>query len=302
MDHLSKALTRAKSERDNTSIQNKKSIRAWVQPSGSRLAKTATSSNRSYDLPTIDLDSVTLASNHILSDDDLEKLVVTDKYRILRTRIDQLMRQGGWRTLGITSPGPKAGKTVTSLNLAITMARAEERDVVLIDSDLRKPSVLKALGVSGDFGLLQYLNGHCEIEDLLVRTDRYPNLIVVPGRQDELDSPTSQPLNNGGLEKLINFLGEDPNTTIIVDLPPALVGDDVLAVANEVDALIIVVEDGGTTLDELQKCAELLADQNVIGTVLNKAKEKPQEFEGYYQRQDAPAAAEGKTVESRESV
>jgi hypothetical protein len=106
--------------------------------------------------------------------------VVSDRYRVLRTRVVQLMKPNGWRTLGVTSPGARAGKTLTSINLALSLARDSAHDVILVDADLRKSSLGRDLGVPVEHGMLDYLTqDDLALEDVLVSIADIPNLWLI---------------------------------------------------------------------------------------------------------------------------
>src|SRR5512139_2915330 len=164
MDHISKALERAQSER--------RSVRDWVIPSEARAIQPAVET----ELRNVTLSPAFLKERHVLCGRD-ENPMMTDLYRLLRTRVTQLMQQKGWSTIGLTSAGPKAGKTLTSINLAITMARDSARSVTLIDGDLRRPSIADTLGIAQDAGLIDYLATDIALCDVLTRPN-IDNLVV----------------------------------------------------------------------------------------------------------------------------
>jgi len=97
-----------------------------------------------------------------------EDQMVIDAYKLLRTRVLHRMQQNNWRTLGVTSPGANVGKTLTSINLAISIAKKHENTVVLVDADLRRPSVYKCLGMEPEYGLLDYLEDNVPIDKILI--------------------------------------------------------------------------------------------------------------------------------------
>ena len=270
MDHISKALERATSER--------LSVRGWVQPLAPDMGRPTP-----VELPErrVAVSRAHLKAHHILSGRSEEDPVVSDRYRLLRTRIGQVMRQEGWSSLGITSPGSQAGKTLTSLNLAISAARDSSFTVVLIDADLRKPSIATDLGIDVERGLIDYLKGECSIDDMLVRPD-FENLIIVPGRRSDSDV-VPELLTSPRMKQLVDSVrGRDSSRVVVVDLPPALVGDDVVALAPLLDALLLVVSEGQTLIDELRQASELLKNFQLIGTVLNKSSNGTRHIDGYY--------------------
>jgi len=275
MDHISKALEKATAERE--------SIRDWVQPtSGAFDQRKAPTDNLVGKM--LDVDRDLLSKNHILSGPGYEDATIADKYRLLRTRIMQLMKPRDWTTLGITSAGPQAGKTLTAINLAITIARSSDQQVVLIDADLRKPSISEDLGLEAKFGLIDYLSSEVSLSEVLVSLNSIPKLTILPGRREAASKVTPELLNSHKMHNMVEaFTNNDPSTLIIVDLPPVLIGDDVIVQASHLQCMLLVVEEGGTDVVELKECADLLTELNLLGTVLNKSLEKARDFEGYYQ-------------------
>lgn len=274
-DPISRALERA--QRDGGSV------RSWVA-TPTREPAPAVPIAAEFGARAIDLDPAHLASRLILSGPGHEDPVVADKYRLLRTQLLKRMQAHGWSKLGITSAGPKAGKTLTSINLALSLARSGNERVILIDADLRKSSMADDLGIDGSVGLIDYLSTDLDLEAVAVSPRSDPNLLVIPGRRVELGAPTPEVLRSAKMAELIARAGAGTEPTIVVvDLPPVVVGDDVIAVAGYLDALILVIEENSTEVQEVKEAAELLADFNLIGSVLNKSREKDRDVEGYYQ-------------------
>jgi len=274
MDHISKALDKATSEQQ--------SLRNWVKP-------TSGDDSKPVDVgglvgTKLSVDSKWLQKNHILSGQGREDPIIADKYRLLRTRVLQLMKPNSWTTLGITSAGPEAGKSLTAMNLAITMTRNSNQKVTLIDADLRKPSIAKDMGLDTKYGLIDYLTTDISLSDVLVSPVEIPNLTILPGRRDDNTEVSPEILNSPKMRSTVElFTRNDPSALVIVDLPPVLIGDDVIVQASHLHCVLLIIEEGGTNADELLQCAELLADFHLLGTVLNKSTEKTQTFEGYYQ-------------------
>jgi protein-tyrosine kinase len=271
MDHISRALERAQAERSG--------VRSWVLPSPSEQQDPAVVQPA---VRKITLSAAHLKERHILSGRGREDPAITDVYRLLRTRVTQLMAQRGWHTVGVTSAGPRAGKSLTAINLAISMARDSAHSVVLVDADLRRPSVADTLGLPESVGLIDYLNSGVELGDVLQASD-IDNLLVLPGRHEASGVAVSELLTSNKMSSLIQSVrGREKSSLVVVDLPPVLVGDDVVAVAPFLDCLLIVIEEGKTEIEELRHTAELIKGFNLLGTVLNKSAEKSKHFASYY--------------------
>jgi capsular exopolysaccharide synthesis family protein len=182
------------------------------------------------------------------------------------------MRVHGWQSLAITSPTTGNGKTVTAVNLAITLARDVKHTVLLVDLDLRRPKMASYFFDQPVPGLSEYITGDRPIEELLINPG-IERLVILPGNHSFPHS--SEILCSPKMIELVNELkGRYPDRLILFDMPPLLGGDDVIAFSPYVDALLLVVEEGKTTRDELSNAFSLLDDSKILGTVLNKAQEK----------------------------
>jgi protein-tyrosine kinase len=276
-DPISRALERA--QKDGSSV------RTWVtSPPREQVAAPASPAGpEDIRARPIDLDPAHLAAHLILSGPGHEDPVIADKYRLLRTQLLKRMQAHGWTKLGVTSAGPKAGKTLTSINLALSLARSGNERVVLIDADLRKSSMAEDLGIDTPAGIIDYLSGDLDLDEVAVSCND-AQLIVIPGRRVDLTIPTPEVLRSPRMADLIaRATASSTPTIVVVDLPPVVVGDDVIAVAGYLDALILVIEEGGTEVQDVKEAVELLADFNLLGSVLNKSLERDRDVEGYYQ-------------------
>ncbi len=194
---------------------------------------------------------------------------LTDVYRILRTRVLQSLNSNQWNSLAITSPATGSGKTLTSINLAISLAREVNRTVLLADFDLRSPSIHDYFGYKPDLGLSDYLFHDVPLDEMLF-SPSVERLVVLPGRESIHNS--SEMLRSPKMVQLVEELkGRYTDRLIIFDLPPILAVDDALAFAPYTDSMLMVAEHGGTQRDDLEKALEILKDTPLIGTVLNKS-------------------------------
>jgi len=206
---------------------------------------------------------------------------MAEVYRILRTRVLQQMSQNNWTTLGVTSANPQAGKTTTATNLSFAIARDPSYRSVLLDCDFRRPSVHQMLMADPDQGLIEYLSGKAELSDITCCHESIDWRVMFAGPQP-YDAP-SELLNSERMRSLLRMVGDEKEKTIaVVDLPPSSVGDDVLALSAQLDAMLVVVEDGATDERELQNTLDLLRDSNIVGLVLNKAEKSANTAYSYY--------------------
>jgi Mrp family chromosome partitioning ATPase len=199
-------------------------------------------------------------------------------YKMLRTRTLHRMRRNNWHVIGVTSPTQGDGKSLTALNLAISLAKEETLSVVMIELDLRRPSVCSHLGVDPARGLPDYLEGSAELESVLFRPEGSERLAVLPNT--EVYQNSSEALGTPKLADLIDKLrGEEEGRVVICDLPPFLVTDDVLAFSPLADAFLVVLSEGTTSRDVLKKGVDILQDLPILGVVLNRSEEATA---GYY--------------------
>lgn len=265
MDRISKALELAKRGR-----------RPSPEKSGAESQKNITYSHTRM----ISVDPALLQRNRIICEAGDKSIL--DAYKLLRTRVFHSMQQNQWVALGITSTGPNAGKTLTSINLAISLAMKQNYTVVLVDADLRRPSVHRYLGLEPELGLTDHLVDDVPVEDILLHP-KIDRLVILPGKGSAGDS--SELLSSPRMADLVQELKTRyPGRLVVFDLPPVLVGDDVVAFAPHLDAVMVVVEDGATQSDDFSKLLELMQGVNIIGTVLNKSDEMMKEkgYENYY--------------------
>jgi capsular exopolysaccharide synthesis family protein len=190
-------------------------------------------------------------------------------YRVLRTAALQRLRAGGWSSLIVTSPTDGAGKTLTAVNLAVSLAREVNHTVLLADLDLRNPCVHTCFGQGEIPGIGDYLVDAKPLNEILFNPGM-DRLVILPGRS--AFSNSSEMLSSPQMVQLARELTTRyPSRTVIYDMPSVLAYDDVIAFAPHADAVLLVVEEGVTDREELRRAADALAGSNLIGTVLNKA-------------------------------
>ena len=172
--------------------------------------------------------------------------------------------------LGVTSPGHGEGKTLTAVNLAVSLAMETTQTVLLVDANLRRPSVHEVFGLDDCPGLADYLLDNQPLEDLLVHPG-IGRFVLLPGGR--AISNSTEILTSPKMLALVEELKHRyPSRIVIFDLPPLLHTADVLAFSPYTDALLLVVEEGKTTAEEVQRALSLVKNSRpVLGTVLNKA-------------------------------
>jgi len=197
-------------------------------------------------------------------------------FRILRTKVLQTMRENDWTSIAVTGPTSGIGKTLVAINLAISISREVNQTVLLVDADLRHPSIHQYFDFSPDFGLLDYLRGDAELKNLFVNPV-FKRLVLIPGRGSTGES--SELLSSPRMINLVKDLKNRYDSRIIVfDLPALLDTDDAMVFLPNVDSTLMVVENGRSTHSEVQDSLRMLEGTNLIGTVLNKADEEVRDY------------------------
>src|SRR6266852_751179 len=193
-----------------------------------------------------------------------------DAFKILRTQVMQRLREHDWNVLGVTSPGYGEGKTLTAVNLAVSLAMETAQTVLLVDANLRNPSVHEVFGLNDCPGLTEYLLDNELLEDLLVHPG-IGRFVLLPGGR--AISNSTEILTSPKMLALVEELKHRyPARIVIFDLPPLLHTADVIAFSPYTDALLLVVEEGKTTAEEVQRALSLVKNSRpVLVTVLNKA-------------------------------
>lgn len=216
----------------------------------------------------LDISHAKLRANRIVT--EFPQGAFTDAYKMLRTQVLQRLRENDWNVLAVTSPGEGEGKTLTALNLAASMAMEVNHTVLLVDANLRHPSLHELLGLPGNPGLSDYLLNDTPVAELLVHPKGMEHLTVLPAGRAMKNS--SEMLNSAKMSRLVEEMKSRYASRIVIfDLPPVLNAADAMAFAPYVDAALLVVEEGKTKQAEVENAMNLLSSTNVLGTVLNKS-------------------------------
>lgn len=199
-------------------------------------------------------------------------------FDILRTKVLRSLRFNNWTTVAITSPEPACGKSVVAANLAFSMANLQNCRVVLMDLDFRRPQLSAILGSEMSCPTAAFLEGKRTIEEAFVCYG--DNLAVSAGRIG-FDSPAELLQSRSAQAALMEVRQRLNPDVILLDLPPVLGGDDVLALLPSVDCTLLVIAAGLTTIAQVHRCEqELASETKLLGMVLNKCRHG--ESSGYY--------------------
>jgi protein-tyrosine kinase len=218
----------------------------------------------------IELELSGLQSQRIVAYDG--KDVRSRPFDILRTEILQSMDLRDWKILAVTSPTPSCGKTLIAVNLALSMGRQPERQVLLVDLDLRKPRVAASLGIGCPDGLRGVIEGRIQVGNAIAQiragNSRLQVLPTAPAAN------ASDLVDSSALMRVLRDVIEYGRSRIVIlDLPPLLTGHDVMSIVPQVDCVLLVGAAGVSKIAEIEECAKYLQTSEVIRFVLNKAAE-----------------------------
>lgn len=235
----------------------------WVAPEYSRTRR-------------IDFDEEKIKDNRCVS--LMTDSAKTRLYEMLRTRIQLAAGERNLRTIMITSAESGDGKTLTSINLACSFAKAHHQTVLLVDADLKKLQIHQYLGIQSPYGLIDYLVGERTMEECLVWPGIDKMLLLSGGRTLQGSSELlSSPIMKSFVKEVRNRY-ED--RFVFFDAPPVLAGADTMSLAQMVDGIVLVAETGKTSKEHFKKAVDLLPREKLIGVVMNR--EAVAEGKAYY--------------------
>jgi protein-tyrosine kinase len=223
--------------------------------------------------------------------DDLDSRLVSllkpdsfeaDQYRMLRYAVERALPSETSRVIALTSSVPAEGKTLTAVNLAGAIAKGGEARVLLIDADLRRPSVARLMGLDAarrGWGLVDaILDRRLSLEQIAWRLDAF-NLSVVTSRQPQVD--TYEILASGRFAELVRGARERYDY-VVLDTPPVLPAPDSRLLAEFVDGYVIVVAADKTPRRFLEETLALLGPAKILGLVFNGESFKHSRYGRYY--------------------
>ncbi len=204
---------------------------------------------------------------------------ISEEYRKLCTRIFSVTEKKDQNTLLVTSSAMGEGKSLTSVNLATVIASKIDHTVLLVDCDLRNPTMHKYFGLTPEVGLVDYLKGNVKLEDALINT-WIGRMTLLPAGTPP-DNPVEL-LSSNKMQQLITDIKERyKNRYIIIDSTPVLSTAESIAIASQVDGVIFVVRERMVPKKEVKHALSLLKGANLLGVVLNADEDKS---DSYYKR------------------
>ncbi len=190
-------------------------------------------------------------------------------FNLLRMQVTKIMKARDWQVIGVTSPAPRVGKTFMATNLAASLSRIPGIQTLLFDLDLRRGSVSQSFGIPAGAGINSFLSG--EINSLEAAAYRVlgTGLTIYPSFPSNESS--AELLAGERMRALVQAMRSLPeNFVCICDLPPVFANDDAAIVLREIDAYLLIVEEGTTTANEVRDAISVLQPSPCMGTVLNR--------------------------------
>ena len=207
------------------------------------------------------------------------KAIVSEQYRTLRAKILQMEMEKGLKTLLVASTGPSEGKTLTAINLALTMAQEIDLKILIVDGDLRRPAVHRYLGTPHAEGLSDYLSQNCSLESIVCNTNLRNFFVVSAGTVAE---KPAELLNSSRMDDFLSYAVETFDW-VILDSPPLTALADAHVLASKVDGILFVVRAFQTPISLFQKSLESLRAKNIVGVVFNgDTDEEASKYSAYY--------------------
>src|SRR5579871_958871 len=208
---------------------------------------------------------------------------MAESYRALRTSLLLSNLGAPPKVIMITSALPQEGKTTTSINCAVVLAQKGIR-VLLIDADLRRPSIHKTLGMGPRSGLSNVLTGSADLQQAITRSPVLPNLSILPAGTPP-PNPAELLASSNMRDVLEELRGQYDH--IVVDTPPTLSVTDAVVLSPRADAIVLVIRSGQTTKQALRRSRDILMQVNakVSGVLLNAVDLSSPDYYYYYEYQ-----------------
>jgi capsular exopolysaccharide synthesis family protein len=219
-----------------------------------------------------------------------------EQFRSLRSRIYQARLEGNLKTVLISSGMPSEGKSFVAANLAMSLARNSVTNILLIDGDLRRPTLHTLLGAPNEPGLTEYLSGTAELGDILqCEQSPRPGETAGPASVSNLTfisagkcgDNSSELVAHRRLEELIAALSPHFDW-ILIDSPPVLAVTDAVELSRVADGVLLIARGARTPFAVAQRAQATFSKSRILGFVLNDLKEMPRRGYNYYDYYRAP--------------
>jgi protein-tyrosine kinase len=292
MEHIKKAIERARQERQHLSLHAQPPPPNGASPNGASTNGASTNGEASQvpaataapaaPLPPARIEPIDrhhLQAMRVVAHE--ATAVHSSHYDMLRTQVLQRMDAASCQTLAVTSPRSACGKTLTAINLALSIARQSDQTVLLVDLDLRKPQVGRYLGLTPAAGIHDVISGECSGSDAMLVPDVCGHRLAVIAAPYPVPSPTEHLVSSAMRATLGRLKAGHGRRIIIFDLPPMLASDDFLAFLPQVDCALLVASSGESTVQDIAECERLIDPDKFLGCVLNKVTETEDAYHYY---------------------
>lgn len=193
--------------------------------------------------------------------------IAAEQYRSLRTRVARAENGRPLRAIIVTSPNKGDGKSLTAANLALTMAQEFQQRVLLVDADLRRPSIHRLFGIDDTPGLSDLLMGGVTLDDALVSAGEHRLTILPAG---PVPTHPAELLGSAAMRRVLETL-RSRFDRILIDMPPVAPLADVTIASSMADAVLMIVRAGVTPKPAIERALSTIDGTKVLGLVLNDA-------------------------------
>ncbi|MGD8837622.1 MAG: polysaccharide biosynthesis tyrosine autokinase [Desulfobacteraceae bacterium] len=282
MSKLKKALLKAKVARETGSADTFTETSAFEKQTNRNLNDKKPRKRKELEVEyqhtkVINLDPNVLRKNKLFSLFKNNKM--TDYFDIAKGQLLKKLDQLNGNCIIVTSVHPGEGKTFTSINLAISIAREHDRTVLIVDTDLRNPwrnhrdFAHDFFSLKPEKGLVDYLENDAELGDIILNPG-INKLTIIPAGRRAFNS--AELLSSPRMEYLVNELKTHYGNEriILFDCPASLACVDPIVFAQFIDGILFVVESDRTTNEELKKAMDLFKGNPILGVIFNKSKDK----------------------------
>ncbi len=194
---------------------------------------------------------------------------IAEEYRRFKSILIRETKTDFHNTIMITSAIDNEGKSNTSVNLAVSIAHDIDHSVILVDADLRKPTLHKYLGIEYKYGLSEYLSRDIDISDIIIKTG-IGNLVFIPAG-NQVENPVEL-LSSQKMQSLIKeFKQKYMDRYIIIDTPPILPFAEGITIASYVDGIVFVIREAHAQKKTIEEALHMIKASNILGVVYNDA-------------------------------
>jgi protein-tyrosine kinase len=261
MDRIQTAIAKARATRDGATSS------ARPRTSNANLPQETQDGDPWGSLKEIQLSPNILDENRIVAH---RPGAASTGFDLMRTNLLRQLRDNKWTRVAVTSPGPGCGKTTVALNLAFSLSRLADIKVMVLELDLRHPSILQALGLDRFQNFAGVLAG---AESAPIQITRWGKNLAFGLNSVAVPSPAELLSSERAADVVDAIEAAYRPDVILFDMPPMLVSDDTLAFLDQVDCALVVAAAEETPVNEIDQCGkELAARTQVLGVVLNKCR------------------------------